>query len=357
MNKLDSAVTLEGLDPSGMQRIVFNMPEQLREAVWMQKERSRLGVAALPPPCRGPVIVAGMGGSAIGGDLVAALAADQLNQPMVVWRDYGLPKWADKDCFLILSSYSGNTAETLSAFDEGRKRGCHMAAVTSGGEVEAIATSKGIPVFRLPGGYPPRGALAFSTVALWTALSEMGLLPVPYDEFLRTAELLEQLRSAYLPDCPAERNHAKRVAEQLHAGMPIIYGSHSVTAVAALRWRGQLAENSKMLASHHLVPEMNHNEIVGYQLPLDLLKSCIVIFLRDAGEDPRVARRIEATSKLLHGRTKGLIHLHSSGNSLMARIFSLIYLGDCVSYYAAMLNEVDPYPVEMIDALKYSLES
>ena len=357
MNTLDSVVTFEGLDPSGMQRIVFEMPEQLREAVRMMKERSRPFVSAPPGPLRGPVIVAGMGGSAIGGDLVAALAADHLNRPMLVWRDYGLPKYADKDGILILSSYSGNTAETLSAFYEGLQRGCRMAVVTSGGEMEAIATANGIPVYKLPCGYPPRGALAFSTVALWTALSELGLLPASYDQFLGTAEALEQLRPNYLPDCPGELNQAKRVAEQLHGGMPVIYGSYSITAVAALRWRGQLAENSKMLASHHLVPEMNHNEIVGYQLPLDMLKLCMVVFLRDAGEDPRVSKRIEATSKLLQGRTKGLIHLHSSGNSRMTRIFSLIYIGDCVSYYAAMLNQVDPYPVEMIDALKNSLEA
>jgi glucose/mannose-6-phosphate isomerase len=357
MTLLDDSPLMQAVDASNMRQIVFNLPDQLREAVKMHRTQPRKGSRPPAATLKGPIIIAGMGGSAIGGDLVAALASDQLKQPVMVWRDYGLPSYANPECILVLSSYSGNTAETLSAFEAGIRRGCRMSVVTSGGQMESIAEKQRIPVHRLPPGYPPRGALAFSTVALWTALSELGLLADISDEALSTADALEQQRAAYLPERQEDQNQAKRIAAQLHSGFPIIYGSNSATSVVALRWRGQLAENAKMLTSHHVVPEMNHNEIVGYQLPLDVLKSVIVVFLRDSGEDPRVARRMEVTLELLKGRTRGLIHLSGSGSSRMARLFSLIYLGDCVSYYAAILNRVDPYPVEMIDALKNSLES
>lgn len=357
MINLDDLSNLDEFDSMGMRRIVFEMPDQLREAVRLQESHAIPNHSASSGASKGPIIIAGMGGSAIGGDLVAASAVEHLNRPLIVWRDYGLPNYAEAGCDLILSSYSGNTAETLSAFREGLRRGCRTSVVTCGGEMAEIAAAHGIPVYRLPSGYPPRGALAFSTVALWTALHASGLLPNGHQHALEAADILDRLRAGYIPECPEESNPAKRIARQLHGGLPLIYGSFSVTAVAALRWRGQLAENSKMLASHHLLPEMNHNEIVGYELPLNLLQSAAVVFLRDSGEGDRVAQRIEATSKLLQGRIKHLIHIRSSGTSRMARLFSLIYLGDCVSYYAAILNRVDPYPVQMIDALKNSLES
>lgn len=335
-----------------MCRVVFGLPEQLRDAAsrWPPRNEMRLGDSAKGRPDQ--IVVAGMGGSAIGGDLVAALAADHLTIPLLVWRNYRLPEFAGPKTLVVVSSYSGNTGEALSAYEEGRRRKCRLMAVTSGGELGRRASQESTEVYRLPQGFPPRGALAYSSMAMWAVLRDLKLVPDARQEIFNAATVLEEVALRYAPACPLERNLAKQTAYKLHGSFPVIYAAADATSVAAVRWRGQLAENAKMLSAHHLLPEMNHNEIAGYQFPENVLKSVVVLFLRDPGEDGPMSRRMEVTSELLQTRVKSVVHLHGVGETLTARLLSLIFLGDCVSFYTAVLNGVDPYPVEMIDTLK-----
>jgi glucose/mannose-6-phosphate isomerase len=356
-NILDDPEAWGRIDTHAMQRIIFGFPEQLRDAwsKWPLKEKYCVSEKNDSWPLQ--VIIAGMGGSAIGGDLVAAASAAHLKFPLSVWRSYGLPEFAGPGTLLVVSSYSGNTAEALSAYEEGKKRGCKLAVVTSGGQLEQYARQDGISVYSLPQGYPPRGALAYSFQAMHTCLRDFNLVPDNRMDCEQASELLVALRKQYDPKVPYCSNIAKQIAGRLHCGYPIIYTEATRMAVAAVRWRGQLAENAKMLSSHHLIPEMNHNEIVGYRYPENVLESVVVVFLRDSDEGSQVAGRMEATAELLRSHVRDVIQCHSSGDSLLSRLLSLIFLGDCVSYFSAILNAVDPYPVDMIDTLKMKLST
>jgi glucose/mannose-6-phosphate isomerase len=288
---------------------------------------------------------------------VAAASAAHLKLPLLIWRSYGLPEFAGSETLVVVSSYSGNTAEALSAYAEGKRRGCRLAAVTSGGQLEQLARHDGIKLYSLPQGYPPRGALAYSFQAMQTCLRDSGLVPDNQVDRQQAFELLVALRKQYGPEVPHGNNLAKQIAGRLYDAYPIIYAEATRMAVAAVRWRGQLAENAKMLSSHHLIPEMNHNEIVGYRNPQNVLESVVVVFLRDSGEGGQVAARMGATAELLRAHVRDVIQCFSSGDSLLSRLLSLIFLGDCVSYFSAILNAIDPYPVEMIDTLKMRISN
>jgi len=301
------------------------------------------------------VVVAGMGGSAIGGDLLRTYLLETLAIPFLVHRDYSLPPFVGPGTLVFLSSYSGNTEETLSAAEKALRRKATIVAVTGGGELARLARREDIPLIPLPGGMPPRAAIGYSFMALLGSLVRIGLVEDRRADVEETIGLLEEKKPVYGIPAPAPENPAKQLAGQLFGKLPVIYAWSWRYQAVAVRWRGQLAEIAKQLSSHHLLPEMNHNELAGWQYPAGLLSQTVVILLRDDQEPQRIGRRMDLTAQTLTSQAGRVVEARAEGRSLMARLFSLIYLGDFVSYYLAALNGVDPTPIERIEQLKSRL--
>lgn len=307
------------------------------------------------------IVVLGMGGSAIGGDLLRSFAASYRDSrvPVVVSRGYE-PPLCDRSTLVVASSYSGATEETLTALDRVKEAAGDVLVVTTGGELGRIAGRMGYRSIILPSGLQPRAALAYSFVPLAWNLGVVSELFGPtvrreIEAGLIEAETLTRRLSARYGRVSDTGNRSRSIAARLAGSIPVIYSACDRLDVVNLRWRGQIQENAKQVAFGNLLPEMNHNEINGYGLPRDLMKRLVPVFLRDREDHPRVAARIDATKSILGRRTGGTLVVESTGESRLARIFSLIHLGDWVSYWMALRNGVDPTPVPVIEGLKKRL--
>lgn len=352
MNLLDRPDAFRLLDPSGMIRKVMDLPLQCRDARRrVQEARPRLDVRGVRQ-----VLVTGLGGSAIGGDILRGLVSRAARVPVSVNRHYVLPAWVGRETLVVASSYSGNTEETLSAFDDALRRRARILVVSSGGAITARARQRKIPVCAVPGGYPPRSAFGYSFVTLLTALESLGLVPSHERDFSEAMTLMEGLSTEFAPHAPSRLNEAKRLATFLHGRLPVVYAGQDFTETVGVRWRGQFNENSKQVALLNVLPEMNHNEVVGYTNSDPLMRRAAVVLLRDPkGDHPQVARRFGILKPLLARRTAGVREAHARGCSVLARMMTLIALGDFTSVYLAYLKRVDPTPVEVIDRLKKAL--
>ncbi len=301
------------------------------------------------------VALVGVGGSAVGGDLARALLAPDSPTPFEVVRDYRLPGWVNNETLLLAASYSGDTEETLSAVDEAAARGVPVWAVTSGGVLAARARAEGWPLFELPAGLPPRAALghALPPVLLAAALG-VGLRFERWGQALRAAA---GRLAAWTPawEDETDTNPARELAARLVNGLPVLYAGTGLYEASAVRWRAQLAENAKMLAFHHLLPEMNHNEIVGWQENPELLRRCRAVFLTGSHEHPRVARRMAITAETIRPLAGGIEIVRAPRGSPVEELLGLVLLGDWVSLYAAAELGVEPVPVERIGRLKAAL--
>ena len=350
MNTPLTAATIRSIDPSGMADRLRAFPDQVREAIAIGRS------APLRLPVRGirNIVVCGLGGSAIGGDLLRSYLADRLRVPFVVNRHYTLPRFVGPDSLVIVSSYSGNTEETTTAHREALRRKARILCITSGGTTAALARRRRTPLILIPGGSPPRAALAYSFFPLLVALSRLGLIPSPDREIRETVGLLDRLRDRYDALDP-EANSALRLALQLQNRISVIYSSTERFDAVNTRWRGQIAENAKALSFGHVLPEMNHNELVGWKALRDQMREIQVLVLRDRGDHPRVAIRMNITEDVLREQTPHVTEVWSEGKTLLARVFSLVALGDWVSLYLAILHGQDPTPVAVIDHLKKEL--
>jgi len=328
-----------------------SFPAQVEEAIG---KALRLSLSV--PPGRANVIVTGMGGSAIGGDIIAAALARSMSMPFIINRDYHLPGFVDSSSLVFACSYSGNTEETLSAYQEARSAGAGVVCISSGGSLAELAKADGYPWIQIPGGMPPRAALGHSSMALLGALQALGLVPDMTESMEETADLLSKLVFKYGPESAESENEAKQIARSLNGKVIAIYASNEILGPVAVRWRGQFEENAKNLAFHHTLPEMNHNELVGWELPAPVLGRIGVVLLRDREDHPQVQRRFELTKELIRKRAGVVRETWTEGRSVLARIFSMVYLGDFASIYLAYLNSVDPTPVAVIETLKKELD-
>lgn len=337
-------------DPSGMYDILARFPAQVEEAL-------AIGHAArLPRAPRGitSIVLTGLGGSAIAGDLLRSYLAGTLDVPLVVNRHYTLPAFVGRGTLVLVSSYSGNTEETNAAHRAALRRGAKIVCISSGGTTSKLAARHRTPLITIPGGLPPRGALGYSFFPLLLALTRMGLVPSRAREIAETVALLKvQVKS--FSDPGTEANPALAIAQMLDRRIGVIYAAADLLEPVATRWRGQLEENAKTLAFSHSLPEMNHNEIVGWQVLSDAMKEMQVIFLRDSDDHPRVQTRIDITRSLLLPFTGRITEVWSQGVGRLARMFSLVQLADWVSLYLAVTHGVDPMPVTAIDRLKKAL--
>ncbi len=341
---------IKNLDPSGMYDRIRSFPGQVREAV-------ALGTAAPLRPRRrraANIVLCGLGGSAIAGDLLRSYLAGDLRVPFLVNRHYTLPAFVDPSTLVIVSSYSGNTEETNAAHREALRRRAQLLCITSGGQTAALATRHRSPLITIPPGSPPRAALGYSFFPLLIALARMGFIRNRQREIRETLALLEEKSPLYARPDPAN-NPALQLAEHLQGRISVLYSSTEHMDSVNTRWRGQIAENAKALCFGNVVPEMNHNELVGWHVLHQQMKEMQVVFLRDRGDHRRVQIRMDISRQILREYTPHVTEIWSEGKTLLARMFSLLYLGDWMSFYLAMLHRVDPTPVRVIDHLKQEL--
>jgi len=300
------------------------------------------------------VVILGMGGSAIGGDLVRSLALDEAKVPVIVHRDYGLPAFVDDRTLVIASSYSGETEETLSAFEPTLKTKAKKLVMTTGGKLRKIAEANKIPVFKINYKAQPRAALGFSFIPVMGVLQKLGFLKDKSADVTETVEVLERLCSKLDETSAQEKNPAKQMAQSLYGRLPVIYGA-GIASEAAHRWKTQINENSKAWAFYEIFPELNHNATVGFPYPEELLTRIRVVLLRSPSFNERLKLRYKVTCELLKRAGVRYEYVDSEGKSPLCQMMSLVLFGDFVSYYLAILYRVDPSPVKVIDFLKSRL--
>ena len=339
--------TISAVDTSDLLTDVLAIPEHLRDALW------KVESAGLEPwDSPGGMIVAGMGGSAIGGQLARAVLGDHASRPLLAAKAYGLPPWTTPDTTVVCTSYSGETEETLTCFEAAGVIGARRVAVTAGGQLAELARAEGVPVIPVAGGYQPRAAVAYTTVAALEVAALCGVGPRMNSEIDVAADHLEELVIEWGPDAD-DGTEAKALAHALHGTVPVVAGAGLTTPIA-YRWKCQLNENAETPAYAVELPEMDHNEIMGWTTAQEFGRFSAV-FLDDADAHPRVKERIELTSRLIRPGAVGVHRVHTRGQTTVERVFSLVLLGDLVSLYLAILRGVDPSPVEAITALKADL--
>jgi glucose/mannose-6-phosphate isomerase len=340
---------IQKLDPSGMYNNIRSFFEQVEEAVTIgRKFRPDTNAKRIAN-----IVLAGMGGSAIAGDLLRTYLSTQLQVPFIVNRHYTLPSYVGRNSLVIVSSYSGNTEETLEAYEQALDRNAHILCITSGGEVAQKARDAKNNIIFIPGGLQPRAALGYSFFPLLYAMGKMGFAQTHDHEVTETINVLKTI-SGEATD-KTDKNFPFSIAKRLVGKAVIVWSSSDLLEAVGVRWRGQINENAKHCAYSSLLPESNHNEIVGWENPGDILKRFAVVVLKDRDDHKRVVQRIAITGELLKNIPDAFIEIHPRGETRLSRMFSTIHSGDWISFYLAMLNEVDPTPVERINYLKNEL--
>lgn len=324
-------------DPQDMLGVVLEQGAHLSDALW-RVESAGLGRVDAP----GGLVVCGMGGSAVGADLAAAAVGRRAERPIRTVRGYRLEPWVGEETLVLLSSYSGNTEETMSCFEAAGAAGAPRIALTTGGKLAERAREEGVPVIGVPGGIQPRAAVAYMVVGALECAALCGAAPPLREEVEATA--------AFLGGIAADDPEPVGAARVLHGRIPVFYGG-GLTAPAALRWKAQVNENAKRPAFWSVLPEADHNEVCGFEAGGDL--ACV--FLEDAGQHERTRRRMELTAELAAGAGLPVVRVASRGESPLERLMSLVLLGDLMSLHLAAIDGTDPTPVDAIERLKQAL--
>ncbi|MDB5168757.1 MAG: bifunctional phosphoglucose/phosphomannose isomerase [Candidatus Saccharibacteria bacterium] len=298
------------------------------------------------------IVFAGMGGSAL--YALVAKVWPGFDRPFEVVRNYDLPAYVGEDSLVFVSSYSGNTEETISALHQAEGKGAGIIVITAGGQLADLAREKNYPLLLLPGGLQPRHALWYGLKAILTATDKLGLTDGKADELAAQAEFLKDAIQAWLPTVPTDKNAAKQIAQECIGKSPVIYAGPKL-APAAYKWKISFNENAKHIAWTNEFPEFNHNEFMGWtKQPVD--KPYTIIDLRSSAEHPRVQKRFEVSARLLSGMRPAPIIVTAQGDPFIQELMFTIALGDFVTLYTALLSNVNPTPVELIENLKKSLD-
>ena len=342
----------QSLDTEHMAKAIYDFPDQLAQAMDIGKNFS----AKTTFNKIQNVIVAGMGGSAIGGDVCRALLAAELNVPFLVSRNYNLPNWVNENTLVICSSYSGNTEETLSAFADAKAKGANICGISTGGSLTEKLNTDNYDIIAIPAGLQPRAALAYSIVPMLFLLRAQRLIGDSiFNDISNTVKLLRVHRDEYAKEVASNLTYT--LAASIYKTLPIIYGTSESTAVAALRWKGQFCENASMLAYHNELPEMNHNEIAGWENNAKLFDNMSVRWLTDSNDHDQVQLRQKITKRIIGMKNNNQHVIAVAGSSVRVRLLHLIHFGDWVSYWCAILHGTDPSPVIPIMQLKEELSS
>ncbi len=344
---LDDLTQFANLDKNNMLSHIEGLPDQLQSA-W------ELGFTQPLPVWSGirHVLVAGMGGSAIGADLLAAYAGLVCSTPIIVHRDYGLPVWArGPETLVVASSHSGNTEETLSAFEQALVNQCRCLVITTGGKLAELGDRNGTPVWRYVYQGQPRAAVGFSFGLLLGALTRLNLLPDSSPDLREAVLEMKDQQAQIQPGVPAAKNPAKRLAGQLVGRWVTVLGS-GVLAPVARRWKGQINELAKAWAQFEIMPEADHNTLAGVELPQPLIGQIMALFLRAPSDFPRNRLRNDLTRKIFMLEGLNTDFVDARGNSPLAHLWTCLHLGDYVAYFLAMAYGVDPTPISAIESLK-----
>ena len=338
------------IDKSDMFKSIFDFPDHIKDSFTIGENislnRKYIEIKN--------IVIAGMGGSAIGGDIVRLLADHLIKIPLVVSRNYSLPNWVSEDTLVICSSYSGKTEETLSAFNHAQRKKAKIIAISTGGTLSEKIKDSSCDLIAIPPGLQPRAAIAYSFIPLIFLLAKIEIIDSNIINLIKNSIFeIEKIRHSYSLD--SEENPTFSLAKNIYNTFPIIYAEDNTTSIVATRWRGQLSENSKMLSFSSSLPEMNHNEIVGWENNSELLRNISIIWLVDNENYKRNLLRQVETNKIISSLSKNEFFINMDGKSKIERNLKLIHFGDWLSFWCAILHKTDPTPVLKIDQLKSKL--
>ena len=353
LNRLDDLDTLAHLDPAGVLGVVERFADQVRSG-WTAGSSTEglpegIGIDS--------VLILGMGGSGISGDVARSILEERVAIPVHVLKSYApIPAWVGRNTLVFAVSYSGGTEETIAALQEVHGRGSRVVAVCSGGRLGELAEEFGVARVEIPGGLQPRASLGYLVIPILAVLEQIGLVPALDEDVQEAVTVLEDLAARCARGVPLSENPAKHLAAAIEGRIPVVYGGHGLASVAAYRFKCDLNEYAKTPAFSNELPEMNHNEIEGWSGLRDITsENFVAIFLRDEGEHPRVATRFAITKRLIGGSVARVEELSSQGNSSLARLLSLIFVTQMAAIYLGFAYGVDPGPVAVIEQLKEEL--
>ena len=348
---LDDLENIKKIDKSGMLDAVEKLPEQIKESEEIVNNAQLSSMFKVDH-----IIINGMGASGISGDILQSLFRDKLDIPVFVTRNYDLPKWANKNTLVFSQSYSGNTEETLSTFKHAYQKKCKIIGISSGGKLQEYCEKREITHIKIPSGYQPRAAVAYTLFSALRTLKKVGLLNDPIDtEISETIEVTQDFRNKNKKTIPTEENPSKQIAKKILNTIPQIYAFGNYTPIAK-RWCQQLNENSKIICRYDEVSECNHNDIIGWSMnPEASKKFTCVLFRDDHDESIYMSKRLKFMKEFYDGVSSNVIEVHTKGKKHLAKMMYTMYLGDYISCYLAILRNVDPTPVDAIIELKNEL--
>ena len=343
--------SISKIDKSGMLDVIEKFPEQIKDSI---DRINSYDINSLYKVDN--IIICGMGGSAISGDIIQFLLKNTFNIPIYVNREYSIPKWANKDTLVISQSYSGNTEETLSSFKNAFQKKCKLVGISSGGKLKEYCNNRQVQHIEIPSGFAPRAATAYMLFTPIYYLVKCGLLKsninADVEEALEVVEIISENNNKNIPD---ENNLAKQIASKIFGTIPQIYGWDIYSPIAK-RWSNQFNENSKIVSGYDIVPECNHNDIVGWSQNLDKSKNFSCILFRDKKlESIYLSTRLNFMKKLFANVAGNLVEIEINAKKPLAKMMYSMYIGDFVSCYLGVLREMDPTPVDVIVELKDAL--
>jgi len=346
---LDDLDEIKRIDKNDMLSFCINAPKHYEKALQI----TRMISTNYQRPRA--IIVAGMGGSAIGGELLKDWARNEIIVPIEVNRKYSLPSYVNEKTLVFIVSYSGETEETLSVFLHALKKHCMIFCISSGGSIIKFSEKLCVPYLRIPSGIPPRAALPYLFSPLLLFLEKIGLISDVQSEFSETIKILKKVSFDNSPEKTVDKNFSKKLALGICGTMPFIYGFDYYRAVS-WRFKQQLNENSKIPSKWDVFPELNHNEIVGWEKVNKLARCFSTIFIRDKDESEEMRLRIEITKELIRDHVTKIFEIWSEGKSKLAKMLSTTLIGDFTSAYLAILRGIDPTPVRTINLLKKKMK-
>ena len=349
---LDDLSRFKELDPQDMLAHIDGLPDQLQTAWEMSQTLTLPAWQDIQT-----VVICGLGGSAIGADLVAAAVMDSCPVPIFVHRDYGLPAFAKgPETLVICSSHSGNTEETLDSFETALTNGCRLLAISTGGKLSEKAQAAGVPFWRFEHEGQPRAAVGFSFGLILGALSRLGLVPDASTDIVGAVKAMKSQQTAIAAESPVSQNPAKRLAGQLVGRWVTVFGA-GILAPVARRWKGQFNEVAKAVANFEFIPEANHNTLAGVLNPPEVVPPHVIsLFLRSPSDHPRNRLRLKITRKTYMLEGLNADGYMATGYSPIAHIWTALHFGDYMAYYLAMAYGVDPTPVTALENLKATLK-
>lgn len=300
------------------------------------------------------VILGTGGGSSVAGGLLRSYLFDEIKMPVIVNQGYNVPAFVDCDSLIFVVSHSGNTEETLAAYEQAQKRGAFMVAITSGGQLEKMCRKDGVPTLIVPYdiGHPRRD-IGYIFIPMLVILSKLGLIQDKEEEIRGLIQLLSTLKKRYGAETPVDKNPAKQIAMDLYGYIPLVYGSLDYYDSVAWRIKNQFGENSKLMAFYNVIPCLHHDEAVGWDMPQELISKFYLLMLRDDLLDsPKIKKRKDITLDILKARMGKVKEIFAEGENTLCRMFSLVYLGDFITLYAPIYRGVDPTPVDVINLFK-----